>query len=292
MKKSKVFLSLISILAILFVLLYDALYIVNQTQYALVLQFGEAVGTKLTPGLKIKIPFIQKIVFFDNRLQNISFESDDSKEMVASDQKTMRLDAFAKYKVIDPLKFYQAVHNERVLKLRLGSIIESVIREIIGSSQFIDVLSEERDGIMKKVTLTSREQAKRFGVEIVDVRMTKLFLPEKARNAVYDRMRTDREKEAMKIRSSGFEKARVIKAEADKNRAIMLADAQRESDIIKGRGEAEVTKILSKSYGQDYEFFSFYRSMQAYKVALDPSNTTSIISSDNPFLSYMKKTSE
>ena len=189
---------------------FNSAYILDQRQYALVLQFGEPVATRLEPGLKFVIPFIQQTKFFDNRVQNISFSSGDSSEVVAADQKTMKMDSFAKYQIVNPQQFYQAVQNERSLKIRMGSVIESTIREVMGSVAFSDILSEKRAEIMERIVSEVDRQMQPFGVNVLDVRITRVSLPEKARNSVYERMKTDREKESKDIRAQGSEEAQII----------------------------------------------------------------------------------
>ncbi len=283
----KKILTLFATIFVLFVLITNSAYILDQRQYALILQFGEPVATTLKPGLNFMIPFIQQRKFFDNRIQNISFSSGDSSEVVASDQKTMRMDAFAKYRIVDPKQFYQAVQNERSLKIRMGSVIESTIREVVGSVSFSDILGDKRTAIMTRIVTEVNRQMQAFGVDILDVRITRVSLPEKARNAVYERMRTDREKEAKDIRARGSEESQIIKANADKEKVTILAEARKQADITKGEGDAEVIKIFAGIYNQDPEFFSFYRSLQAYRTSLGNGDTTLILSSDNQFLTYM-----
>lgn len=264
-------------------------YIVDQRQYALVVQFGEVVKTELTPGLKFRIPFIQSVLFFDNRIQTITSFGSDSSEVVASDQKTMRIDAFTKYRIVDPLRFYRAVHDMGVLRVRMNSVIESTMREVIGSVPFAAVLGDQRSSIMSKVTEIIGAQVKDFGVEIIDSRITRVSLPEKALNAVYERMKTDRDKEAKEIRAKGAEEAQVIKAEADKEKTVLLADAAKNAAIIESEGASQAIAIVAPVYSRDQEFFQFYRFVKAYENSISGSNTSVVIGADHPFLRYFSK---
>lgn len=269
--------------------LSSSLYVLDQREYALVLQFGDVVSEEKEPGLKIKIPLIQNVVFFDNRIQHLTFSPGESSEVMALDQKTMKLDAFAKYRIVDPLKFYQSTQNEQRFKMRIGAIMESSIREVIGTFLFIDVLGTHRNDITKKVTELVNSYAVNFGVEIIDVRIVRLNLPDKAKNAVYERMRTERQKEAAEIRAQGAEEAQIIKAGADRDRTVILAEANKSAEILKGQGEAEAISIFSNSFGQDPEFFGFSRSLEAYKNAFLDANTKFILSSDSEFAKYFSQ---
>jgi membrane protease subunit HflC len=205
---------------------------------------------------------------------------------MAMDQKTMKLDAFAKYRIVNPLKFYQSVQNDQKLKMRIGSVIESSVREVVGTFPFIDVLGNKRTTIIDKITNLVKKQAENFGIDIIDVRIIRIGLPDKAREAVYNRMRTDRMKEAKEIRAQGAEEALAIKANADKEKVIIIAEAKKQSEILKGDGDAAAIKIFSGAVSNDPEFFNFYRSLEAYKNSLKGNNSTVVISSDSPFMKY------
>ncbi|MDJ1304692.1 MAG: protease modulator HflC [Candidatus Midichloria sp.] len=266
----------------------NSVYILDQRQTALVLQFGEPVRQELTPGLKFKIPLMQNVIKFDKRIQHLTFSPGDASELMALDQKTMKLDAFAKYRITNPLKFYQSVQNDQKLKMRIGSVIESSVREVVGTFPFIDVLGSKRTVITNKITELVKKQAENFGINIIDVRIVRVNLPDKARDAVYNRMRTDRLKEAKEIRAQGAEEALAIKANADKEKTIILAEAKKQSEILKGNGDAASIKIFSSAVNSDPEFFSFYRSLEAYKNTFKP-NTSIVLSSDSPFMKYFNE---
>lgn len=275
----------IAVLLFVIIILSSTLYVVDQRQIALILQFGQPVRQVTTPGMHAKVPFIQNVIFFDNRTQNLIAET---KEVIAQDQKTMRVDAFTKYKIVDPLKFYETAKDERNFKTRLESILDSSLRQVLGAVPFKALLSKERAVLMYKIRDLVDAQAKGFGVHIVDVRIMRADLPEESRNAVYKRMRTEREKEAKEIRAQGAEESKIIQAIADKKSAIILADAQKQANILKGEGDAEAIKIFSKSFSVDPEFFQFYRSLQAYKNSLHKDTDIMVISSDSKFLKYLE----
>lgn len=276
---------LVGVFAVLLVV-SDALFVVDQRKTALVIQFGEAISYITDPGLKFKVPFIQKVVLFDKRLQNLVA---DTTEVIASDQKTMRVDAFTKYKIVDGLKFYQTVRDNVGFKQRLLPILDSSLRQVLGSMPFAILLSPQRVTSMHRIKDIMAIQAEDFGVEIVDVRIMRADLPDRSREAVYDRMRSEREKEAKEIRAEGAEAAQRIIASADKERVIIIADAQRIAQKLKGEGDAEAIKIFSGSFGKDPEFYDFYRSLEAYKKVIKKENTKAVISGDSEFFKYMKR---
>lgn len=275
------------IVVLLFIALTSAFafYIVDQRQYALVLQFGEPIALRDSPGLKVKIPYVQDVIFFDNRIQNLT---SDTKEVIAQDQKTMRVDAFLKYRISDALKFYQTVKDERSFKKRLDSILESSLRQVLGGVPFTAVLSPERSKLMNQISAIVDNQAKGFGVDVLDVRIMRADLPDESRNAVERRMRAEREKEAREIRAGGSEEARRIRATADKDAKIIIAGAQRASEILKGEGDSEALTIFAKAFNKDPEFYEFYRSLEAYKKSIDASTDTMVLSPDSNFLKYFK----
>jgi membrane protease subunit HflC len=267
-------------------LLSQSVFVVDQRKIAIVLQFGEYVKSYNSPGLKLKIPFLQDVLFFDNRVQNLSA---DTSEVIASDQKTMRVDAFTKFKIIDGLKFYQRAKDESSFKARLAPILDSSLRQVLGSEPFKSLLTPERTILMRKIKELVNAEAQDFGVEIVDVRIMRADLPDLSRQAVYERMKSDREKEAKEIRAEGAEVAQKIMATADKDKTILLAEAKRKAETLKGEGDSESIKIYAHSFGKDPEFFDFYRTMQAYKESILADNTQFVITTDNEYLRYFKK---
>ncbi len=263
----------------------NSFYILDQRQTAIILQFGDFVSEEKQAGLKLKVPFIQDVLFFDHRIQNLTA---DTTEVIASDQKTMRVDAFTKYKIINALQFYKRAKDEKGFKSRLSPILDSSLRQVLGEVEFRTILSPERRNMMLKITEIVNSQAKDFGVEIVDVRIMRADLPDRSREAVYDRMRSDREKEAKEIRAEGAEQAQKIIATAEKDKIVTIAEARKKSEIMRGEGDAEAIKSFASSFGRDPEFFDFYRSMQAYRKSIGKDSAKMILSPDNEFMKYFK----
>lgn len=270
----------------LLIILSNSIYILDQRQTALTLQLGEPIDYDIEPGLKARMPFIQEVIFFDKRVQNLAA---DTTEVIAADQKTMRVDAFTKYRIIDGLKFYQTAKDERGFKQRLAPILDSSLRQVLGSKPFKILLSPERSAIMLKIREILNAEAKGFGVQIVDVRITRADLPDKSREAVYDRMKSDREKEAKEIRAEGGEHAQIISSTAEKEKMIILAEAKKKAEIIRGQGDAEAIKTFAQAFNRDPEFYDFYRTMLAYRNSIKKSDTRVILSPDSEFFKYFKK---
>ncbi len=278
--------SLFIIVVIIVFLLADSLYILDQRKTAIIIQFGEVIEQKLEPGLKFKLPIIQDVRFFDKRVQNLLFNMSGSSEVVAFDQKTMKVDAYAKYKIVAPKKFYEAVQNNDKFRVRLESIVESGIREVIGQVKFKDTLGVKRNEIRQNIINLVNDELKNFGVDVIDVRLIRLNLPDKARNAVYERMRTEREKEAKEIRAIGNKEGEIIKATADKERTIIIAEAKKKAEIIKGHGDSEAINIYARAYDKDKDFYEYYKSLEVYKNSFGK-NSSLVLSSDNKFLKHL-----
>ncbi|WPX97596.1 Modulator of FtsH protease HflC [Candidatus Fokinia cryptica] len=262
----------------LVILAFNSIYVLHQTQCALVLQLGKPVKVIKEPGLRVKLPFIQNVIFFDRRIQNITFSSNDANEFVTAEQKTMKADAYCKYRIVEPLRFYESVNNEYVFRERLLAVIESSLRKIIGSVSFNDVLRENRKIVIEKVLLNVKTQMRAFGIEVIDVRLVSVQLPEKALKAVYERMKTDREKEAVEIRSQGAAQAKLVRTTAEKDCELIIAEAERRAQEIMGEGDAEAAKIVAAAAASDKDFYVFYKRIEGYKKAL--SNKTYFLLSD------------
>ncbi len=262
---------------------FNSFYILDQRELAIVLQFGEPISQEVTPGLKLKMPFIQNVIKFDARIRHLSFKPGESSELVALDQKTMKLDAFAKYKIVDPLKFYQTSFNEYRFINRIAPVLESSIRGSVGLSTFMDTLGSKRSLLMETIVTDVNKQAEKFGVKILDVRIVRVSLPDQSRNAVYKRMITGREMEASEIRAQGAGESRVIMSSADREKVAIIAEARKNADVIKGEADAAVINIFGLASSKDKEFFKFYRLIEAYKFSMEKDNTTVIVSSDNSF---------
>ncbi len=263
--------------------LVSSMFTLNQTEQVLILQFGEPIRVIKKPGIKFKLPFLQDAVFFDKRIVDLGIED---QEVIASDQKRLIINAFAKYQIIDPLKFYTTVGTLQGLSSKLSGILDSSLRQVIGEVTLSELLTENRGVVMAKIRDVVSQQAEIFGVKIVDVRIMRADLPKENSDAIFARMQTEREKEAREIRANGAEEADKIRAEADKEKTIILANAKKQADLLRGNGEAEAIKIYANSYGRDPEFADFYRSMNAYKEVFKSEKTKMVISPDGEFFKY------
>ncbi len=280
MKKVKF---LIPILILIAATAYFSIFIVKEINQAIVLQFGDPKRILMKPGLNFKVPFIQNVVFLDKRILNLDAPP---AEVIASDQKRLIVDAFARFKIVDPLKFYISVGNERVARSRLSTIINSRIRSVLGTQRLQTLLSEERTKQMSLIQEGVNTEAAKFGIEIVDVRIKRADLPPANSDAIYRRMQTEREREAKEFRAKGAEMAITITSTADKEVTVILADAEKKSQILKGEGDGQRNKIFADAFGQDPQFFAFYRAMQAYETALIGGETSLILSPDSEFFKF------
>ena len=279
----KRFVILISFLAVFTLLAYNSMFFVEQRVQSLILQFGEPIRVIKEPGLNFKIPLAQNVVKFDKRI--LLFDN-NAEEIIAADKKRLIVDAFVRYKIIDPLKFYQTVRFEAALNNRLGSVVNNSLRAVLGRVPLEAVISDRRELLMKEVSDLVSERATQFGISIEEVRIKKADLPSENSEAIYRRMQTERQQEAAQIRAIGEEKARFIRAESEKQKTVLLAEAQRDSDILRGEGDAEKNKILGKAFNQDPDFFAFYRAMQAYSKALTEGDTTMVLSPKSDFFEF------
>jgi membrane protease subunit HflC len=268
-------------------ILSSSLFSVTEGFQALVIQFGEIITEKtLEPGLHLKIPFIQKVVYIDKRILDLS---SDPREVIAADQKRLIVNYYAKYIINDPVKFYKSVKSRFNFETRLRPIIESNMREQIGFVPLNNLLTVERNTVMSNITENSDKQASDFGVKVVDVRIKRTDLPEENSDAIFRRMQTEREKEAKEIRAKGFEEAQKISAYANKERQLILSEAYKKSEIKRGEGDAIAIEVFNKVISVDEEFFKFYRTLEAYKKSFKKDNTRIILDvNDNEFLSLIK----
>ena len=261
----------------------SAAFVIDQREQGLVLQFGEPKRVIQDAGLFFKLPFIQQVVRFDKRLLDYD---NVPEEVIASDQKRLVVDAFARYHIVDPLKFYQTVGTELALRPRLGSVINSTLRQVLGTVPLQEVVSEKRSDLMLQIRDIVRTEAAGFGIKVEDVRIKRADLPEANSEAIYRRMQTERQQEAAELRAKGAEQAQKIRAEANRQKVVIVAEAERDSQILRGAGEGEMNRIFADAFGRDPEFFSFYRSMQAYQEALTGDDTTMVLSPDSDFFRY------
>ena len=280
MKVGKILLPLV---IAIFVLGFFSIFVVKEINQAIVLQFGDPKKIVLKPGLNFKIPFIQNVVFLDKRILNLDTPPE---EVIASDQKRLIVDAFARFKIVDPLKFYISVGNERVARSRLATIINSRLRNVLGKQELQTLLSKDRTKQMTLIQEGVNAEAQNFGINIVDVRIKRADLPQANSEAIYRRMQTEREREAKEFRAKGAEMAVTITSTADKEVAVILAEADKNSEIMKGEGDGLRNKIFADAFGRDPEFFAFYRAMQAYEIALIGGETSVILSPDSEFFKF------
>jgi modulator of FtsH protease HflC len=269
--------------AVILVLAMSALFTVHQTQQALVLQFGNPKDVIQEPGLHVKLPFIQNVVYVDRRVLDFDAEA---QEVILGDQKRLVVDAFARYKIIDPLRFYQSVGTEGVLRGRIDTILDASMRKVLGEVPLFTVLSADRAELMNDIRSQVNTEAQQFGIDVVDVRIKRADLPPENSQAIYRRMQTEREREAKELRAQGAELAQRIRSRADRERRVIIAEAEKEGEIIRGEGDAQAVRIFAEAFGRDIDFFSFYRSMQAYRGALGDDSTSVVLSPDSEFFRF------
>ena len=274
---------ILPIIIVIAVLSYFSMFVVKEINQAIVLQFGDPKQIIVSPGLYFKIPFVQNVVFLDRRILSLD---PPPEEVIASDQKRLIVDAFARFKIVDPLKFYISVGNERVARSRLATIINSRLRNVLGKQSLATLLSQDRAKQMALIQEGVNNEAEKFGIEIIDVRIKRADLPQANSEAIYRRMQTEREREAKEFRAKGAEMAVTITSTADKEVTVILANADKASEIMKGEGDGQRNKIFADAFGRDPEFFKFYRAMQAYERALIGGDTSLILSPDSDFFKF------
>ena len=263
---------------------YSSLFTMNERQQGLVLQFGEPKRVIKDSGLNFKIPFIQNVVRYEKRILEYNLPVE---EVIAVDKKRMLIDSFARFKIIDPLEFYKTVASEQNVRNRLNANVISSLRRVVGTVTLDELLSSERTNIMDRIKIEVNDAAQRFGIEVVDVRIRRADLPEANSQAIFERMISERVREAKEFRAKGAEAAQIIRAEAEKDRTVLLAEATRKSEILRGEGESKSISIYANAFEKDSEFYSFYRSMQAYSNVLGEEGTTMILSPDSEFLQFL-----
>jgi membrane protease subunit HflC len=265
-------------------LLYSTFFIVTETQQAIVLQLGEPKKVYKDAGLYYKIPLLQNVQIIDKRVLDIDAPAE---EVIALDQKRIIVDAYAKFLITDPLKFYISVGNERVAQSRMSSIINAKIRGVLGKENLVNLISLDRTKLMNKITKEVAEEAKDFGINVIDVRIRRADLPSANSEAIFKRMQTERTREAKEFRAEGAELGQTIKSKADKEVTIILAEARKTAQILRGEGDGQRNKIFAEAFGRDPEFFSFYRAMQSYeKSLLSGGETSLVLSPDSEFFRY------
>jgi membrane protease subunit HflC len=265
------------------ILAYGTVFTVNETQQALVLQFGRVDRAVRDPGLHFKLPLVQNIVYMEKRILDLDAPP---VEAVASDKKRIVVDAYARFRIADPLRFQQALQSEAIARSRLGTIVNASLREVLATVELETVLSSKRVELMRRITSAVNIEAQKLGIAIIDVRMKRADLPEANSQAVYRRMQAEREREAREARARGAEESQKIRADADRQKTVLLAEAMKKSQIIRGEGDAIRNRTYAEAFKKDVEFFSFYRSLQAYRTALQTDDTTMVLSPDSDFFTY------
>jgi membrane protease subunit HflC len=286
MTKQGFIIALIAVVVGLFVLGASPLFVVDVTQNAIVVQLGKPVRNITEAGLYAKVPFVQEVTYFDKRL--LDYDS-NAQDIITQDKKTLLLDNFAKWRILDPLKVYQNFQSQRGALQRLNDIIYSELRVELGRHELLEIVSSTRAEIMRVVTERANEKASSYGIEIQDVRIKRADLPEQNEKAVFARMQAERERQAKQYRAEGAEEAQKIRSEAEKDREIILAQAYKESEELRGSGDAKAFRIYADAYRQDPKFFEFTRSMQAYKATFKDNKTTLVMSPDSEFFRYLKQ---
>lgn len=281
-------LTLLVILGLAAILLYAGTFVVSQTQSAIVLQFGRVRTVATTPGLYFKLPApFETVSFLDNRILDLDLPA---QEIIASDQKRLVVDAFTRYRISDPLRFYQAVNSIPRANSQLASIVNGNVRSVLAEATFISMVRIDRSRLMHRIRDEVNREAARFGMTVVDVRLRRVDLPAANSQAVFQRMQTERQREAAEARALGAQQAQEIRARADRDSTIIVAEATRRSDEIRGEGEGERNRVFAEAFGKDPEFFAFYRSMQAYEASLKSGDTRMVLTPDMPFFRFLKGT--
>jgi modulator of FtsH protease HflC len=267
---------------------YSSLFTVYQTQQALVVRLGQPVRVVNEPGLHIKAPFIDSVIAIDKRI--LDLES-PPREVIASDQKRLVVDAFARYRIENPLRFYQTLGSISGANSQLSILLNSALRRVLGEATFIQVVRDQRADLMARIRDLINNEAEGYGIQVVDARIRRADLPEQNSQAVYQRMQTERQREAAEYRAQGSQRAQEIRSRADRDVTVLVADATSKSEQIRGEGDAERNKIFADAFGKDQGFFAFYRSMQAYEASLKASDTRLLLKPDSKFFRYFSNPS-
>jgi modulator of FtsH protease HflC len=284
--KSRTVLILGAVAAIVGLLAASSFFVLNETQQALVIQFGRIEREAREPGLYWKLPLIQNVVRYDKRVLDVD---PSSERVILADQKRLVVDAFARYRIVDVTRFYKTVGTEAAVEARLGSVLSASLRRVLGGVALQSLLSNERAAVMQRIKTQVDDEAQAFGIRIVDVRIRRADLPEETSQSIYARMKSEREREAAEFRAQGVEQAQQIKAKADRDRTVLLAEAERDAQVLRGQGDAEAIRIYADAFGRDPEFYGFYRSMQAYRKSLGSEDSTLVLSPQSEFLRYLQR---
>ncbi|HKW55502.1 MAG TPA: protease modulator HflC [Stellaceae bacterium] len=276
-------LALIGVVAVLLLVAYNTFFTVDQASQAIVLRLGKPIRVIDEPGLRIKWPFVDNVVEFDRRV--LDFDP-PQEEVIAADTKRLVVDAYARFRIANALQFFQRVRTEGTARGQLGAMISGSLRRVIGNVDLAAVVSDKRADIMRQIRDEVNGQAKDLGIDVIDVRIRRADLPEGNSQAIYDRMKSERQREAKQFRAQGAQQAQGIRANADRQRIEIMAEAQKQSQILRGQGDADSIRISADAFGKDKDFFAFYRSLQAYREALSGQDTTFVLSPDSEFFRY------
>ena len=273
----------LAVLAVIVFVGLNSLYIVAQPEQAIVLQFGEPIRLVKEPGLKVKMPFIQNVVIYDTRLLNLD---PPAQEVVLNDKKRLDVDSFTRYKIVDPLKFYQTVRTEEIARGKLAEIVNSSVRKILGRITLQELLSQQRTQIMADISAAVKKDAEQIGVSVADVRIRRADLPLQVLQAINARMKTERERDAKEFRAKGQQQAQQIRAKAEKERTIIIAEAEKQAQITRGQGDEQAIQIWNDAANIDPSFYAFYRSLEAYKNSLGDGKASLVLAPDSEFFKY------
>ncbi|MGJ5130256.1 MULTISPECIES: protease modulator HflC [unclassified Bradyrhizobium] len=268
---------------VLVVIGYSSLFTVNQTEQALVVRFGKPVDVVTEPGLNFKAPFIDNVISIDKRILDLE---NPSQEVIAFDQKRLVVDAFARYKIKNALQFYQSVGSIQTANVQLGTLLNAALRRVLGEVTFTQVVRDEREALMRKIRDQLDKEADAYGIQVVDVRIRRADLPEANSQAVYNRMKTERQREAEEFRALGGQKAQEIRSKADREATVIVAEANSQAEQTRGAGDAERNRLFAEAYNKDRDFFAFYRSMAAYENGLKSGDTRFLLRPDSEFFRY------
>ena len=273
----------LAVLAVIVFVGLNSLYVVAQPEQAIVLQFGEPIRLVKEPGLKVRMPFIQNVVIYDTRLLNLD---PPAQEVVLNDKKRLDVDSFTRYKIVDPLKFYQTVRTEEIARGKLAEIVNSSVRKILGRITLQELLSQQRTQIMADISNAVKKDAEQIGVSVADVRIRRADLPLQVLQAINARMKTERERDAKEFRAKGQQQAQQIRAKAEKERTIIIAEAEKKAQITRGQGDEQAIQIWNDAANLDSNFYAFYRSLEAYKNSLADGNASLVLAPDSEFFKY------
>jgi membrane protease subunit HflC len=262
---------------------YSAMFTVYQTDQAIVVRLGEPIRVVTEPGLHFKWPLVENVISIDKRILDLE---NPAQEVIASDQKRLVVDAFARYRITDALKFYQSIGAIEGANARLSTLLNSALRRVLGEASTIDIVRDKRAQLMSMVRMQLETEAQSFGITVVDTRIRRADLPEQNSQAVYQRMQTERQREAAEFRAEGSQRSQEIRAKADRDVTVLIAEAQSKGEQLRGEGDAERNRIFAEAYGRDPDFFAFYRSMQAYEASMRNNDTRMLLSPDSDFFRY------